>query len=263
VLESSDLSNYIKKLREQKMSVRASIECYHTETRTSGSGKNRKTKTVTVVTHRASNDFNYDSCVDMSPRSVKDGGFNVIRLDSETSYIWQNGETRAAFDSMHQALVNANRHRDRSIRSSTHFTLTGVVDRQLLKIDPGDQNLAVSRMLKYMKARYLFLASLLGMGVLYQIWFIKHCGLCTLNFKKQIGLGVTLVRQPDAETEVVGVAVTMPIAFAEAYYASAPPYDPMVGGGGGEMTYGPDGLPIYSAGYALPVMEQPVGAELI
>lgn len=213
-------------------------------TRSSGSGKNRKSTPVTVVTHRASKDFNYDSCVDMSPRSVKDGGFNVIRLDSETSYIWQNGETRAAFDSMHQALVNANRYRDKLFKSTTHFTLTGVVDKQLLKIDPGDQNPAVSRMMKFMQLRCLILASLLGKGVLHQIWFIKHCGLCTLNFKKQIGLGVTLVRQPDTEKEVVEFAEALPLASAGAHNWSTTPYDPMVGGRGGEMTYGPDGLPI-------------------
>jgi len=76
----------------------------------------------------------------MSPRSVNGGGFQVIRVDSSVDYTWMNCETQRAFDAMHQRMLNVNRNKDRSIRSSTSFTLPGVQERQLLKLDPTDTN---------------------------------------------------------------------------------------------------------------------------
>ena len=88
---------YINKMRAAKMKISTTVICYHYETRTSGTGKNRKTKRVRVNSHRVSEAFNYEYCLDRTPAGIVAGDFNVVRVDSRVEYEWGNNATRQAF----------------------------------------------------------------------------------------------------------------------------------------------------------------------
>lgn len=83
-----------------QMYVTNSIACWHTERRTTGTGKNRRTKTVTVYTYRATEQFNYEYCMDRTPAGIHCGDFSVVRVDTRVEYEWGNHETRQAFEAV-------------------------------------------------------------------------------------------------------------------------------------------------------------------
>jgi len=197
------LQTYIDDLRGTKMRVFASVECYHTESRTTGSGKNRKTKTVTIVTFRGSREFEYESCKDRSPSSVAGGKFSVIRVDSSASHIYGTTETHTAAQALKDALVAENRHRDRKIRSSLHHTLDGIISRQLLFFSDPANNSAND----YMTTKHYWMATALGGSFLYQVWFMSRVGQVTLKFEKKLNL-----RQAEMTTAAPFTANAMPIA---------------------------------------------------
>ena len=103
-VDGNQLQSYIDKVKKAKMNVSADVQCYHFERKTTGSGKNRKTRTVKKVTHRATENFVYEGCLDKSPSRLAGDGYLFVRVESRVLHEFGDGNTGRAYLEMCSAL---------------------------------------------------------------------------------------------------------------------------------------------------------------
>ena len=88
------------------------------------------------VTHRATENFVYEGCLDKSPSRLAGDGYLFVRVESRVLHEFGDSNTGRAYEEMCSALIRDNRHRDKHISLHKGFDLPGVVEYQLLIKSP-------------------------------------------------------------------------------------------------------------------------------
>ena len=91
-----------------------------------------------------------------APRAINFNDFGVIRVGSEFEYEWGNSETSSAFRSMRERLISDYSHYDRFIRHSENISLVGLIDKQLVEMNPAELSPKEAASLKWLSNGYLF-----------------------------------------------------------------------------------------------------------
>ena len=187
VITSTSAEQYLRQLQGNRITISNSVVCYHNHVEKSvshyrdSSGNMRRVETTTitkVVTHRATSEWTYDECADVSEGIPYMEGLVLLSLSSA----WRGSDS--ATTASYQQHVDAFKARHQSCDKLREYTNNAVVPGLL----PQSLVFAVPHGGKpvLLSTPVYWAFSLLGLSYLYRVWLLGYCDEVAYTITKSV-----------------------------------------------------------------------------